>query len=37
MIFLIAVFIFHEPFGSEQAIAFGLIWAALGDVFLVDG
>jgi chloramphenicol-sensitive protein RarD len=28
-IFLIAVFIFREPFGVERAIAFGLIWAAL--------
>lgn len=29
IVFLIAVFIFKEPFGSSQAIAFGLIWAAL--------
>ncbi len=29
MIFLTAVFVFHEPFGSAQAIAFPLIWAAL--------
>jgi chloramphenicol-sensitive protein RarD len=29
MVFLIAVFIFHEPFGRAQAIAFGLIWTAL--------
>ncbi|HEY5819854.1 MAG TPA: EamA family transporter RarD [Mesorhizobium sp.] len=29
MVFLIAVFVFHEPFGTVQAIAFGLIWAAL--------
>lgn len=29
MVFLIAVFIFREPFGQTQAIAFGLIWAAL--------
>ena len=29
MIFLIAVFIFGEPFGRAQAIAFPLIWAAL--------
>ncbi len=29
MVFLIAVFIFHEPFGTIQAIAFALIWAAL--------
>jgi chloramphenicol-sensitive protein RarD len=28
-IFLIAVFVFREPFGVERAIAFGLIWAAL--------
>ncbi|MBR0556188.1 EamA family transporter RarD [Ciceribacter sp. L1K23] len=29
MIFLIAVFIFREPFGTARAIAFPLIWAAL--------
>ncbi|MBN9067708.1 MAG: EamA family transporter RarD [Rhizobiales bacterium] len=29
MIFAIAVFIFHEPFGMTDAIAFGLIWLAL--------
>jgi chloramphenicol-sensitive protein RarD len=29
MIFLIAVFVFREPFSSERAIAFVLIWAAL--------
>lgn len=29
MVFLIAVFVFHEPFGLHQAIAFGLIWTAL--------
>lgn len=29
IVFLIAVLIFHEPFGTIQAIAFGLIWAAL--------
>ncbi|MGC4025266.1 MAG: EamA family transporter RarD [Mesorhizobium sp.] len=29
MVFLIAVFIFHEPFGTAQAIAFALIWSAL--------
>ncbi len=29
MVFLIAVFVFHEPFGMVQAVAFGLIWAAL--------
>ncbi|MBX3575721.1 MAG: EamA family transporter RarD [Rhizobiaceae bacterium] len=28
-IFLIAVFIFREPFSTERAIAFALIWAAL--------
>jgi chloramphenicol-sensitive protein RarD len=27
--FLIAVFVFDEPFGSAQATAFGLIWLAL--------
>ncbi len=30
MIFFIAIFVFHEPFSSERAVAFGLIWAALG-------
>ncbi len=29
MIFLIAVFVFKEPFSTAKAIAFGLIWAAL--------
>ncbi|WP_027162679.1 EamA family transporter RarD [Mesorhizobium sp. WSM1293] len=29
MVFLIAVLIFDEPFGTIQAIAFALIWAAL--------
>ncbi|MGE6782101.1 EamA family transporter RarD [Ensifer adhaerens] len=29
MIFVIAVFVFHEPFGTAKLIAFGLIWAAL--------
>ncbi|MEP6564317.1 MAG: EamA family transporter RarD [Mesorhizobium sp.] len=29
IVFLIAVLIFNEPFGTTQAIAFGLIWAAL--------
>lgn len=29
MVFLIAVFVFGEPFGRAQAIAFALIWAAL--------
>ncbi|MDV4154433.1 MULTISPECIES: EamA family transporter RarD [Rhizobium] len=29
MIFLIAVFIFHEPFGMARMIAFPLIWAGL--------
>ncbi|TGQ95755.1 EamA family transporter RarD [Mesorhizobium sp. M8A.F.Ca.ET.208.01.1.1] len=29
MVFLIAVLIFDEPFGTTQAIAFTLIWAAL--------
>ncbi|QND65569.1 EamA family transporter RarD [Mesorhizobium loti] len=29
MVFLIAVLIFNEPFGTTQAIAFALIWAAL--------
>lgn len=29
MIFLIAVFVFHEPFGTAKLFAFGFIWAAL--------
>jgi len=29
MVFLIAVLIFNEPFGTAQAVAFALIWAAL--------
>ncbi|TIR46542.1 MAG: EamA family transporter RarD, partial [Mesorhizobium sp.] len=29
MVFLIAVLIFDEPFGTTQAIAFALIWTAL--------
>ena len=29
LVFLIAVFVFREPFGLAQAIAFGLIWVAL--------
>jgi chloramphenicol-sensitive protein RarD len=29
MIFIIAVFVFHEPFGTSKLIAFVLIWAAL--------
>ncbi len=29
MVFIIAVFAFDEPFGTAQAIAFALIWAAL--------
>jgi chloramphenicol-sensitive protein RarD len=29
MIFLIAVFVFHEPFGGARLIAFPLIWLAL--------
>jgi chloramphenicol-sensitive protein RarD len=29
LVFLIAVFAFHEPFGKAQAIAFALIWSAL--------
>jgi chloramphenicol-sensitive protein RarD len=29
MVFLIAVLVFHEPFGTTQAIAFALIWIAL--------
>jgi len=29
MIFVIAVFVFHEPFGTSKLIAFLLIWAAL--------
>jgi chloramphenicol-sensitive protein RarD len=29
MIFIVAVFVFHEPFNTIKLIAFGLIWAAL--------
>ncbi|NGO53989.1 EamA family transporter RarD [Allomesorhizobium camelthorni] len=29
MIFVIAIFIFHEPFSSTRAIAFAMIWTAL--------
>ncbi|NNH59659.1 EamA family transporter RarD [Rhizobium laguerreae] len=29
MIFLIAVFVFHEPFGTARMVAFPLIWAGL--------
>ncbi|TAU47705.1 EamA family transporter RarD [Rhizobium ruizarguesonis] len=29
MIFLIAVFVFHEPFGTARMLAFPLIWAGL--------
>lgn len=29
MIFVIAIFIFREPFSSERAVAFALIWVAL--------
>ena len=30
MIFLLAIFVFKEPFASTRFVAFGLIWAALG-------
>lgn len=30
LVFLIAVFLFREPFGGAQLVAFPLIWAALG-------
>ncbi len=29
LIFLVAVFAFHEPFSTHKAVAFGLIWAGL--------
>jgi chloramphenicol-sensitive protein RarD len=29
LIFVVAVFFFHEPFGTTDAVAFGLIWIAL--------
>jgi len=32
---LLGVFVFHEPFGAERWVAFGLIWLALG-IFSVD-
>ena len=28
-LFLIAIFLFREPFSAHRAAAFGLIWAAL--------
>ena len=31
-----AVWIYHEPFGVDQAITFGLIWSAVG-LYVVDG
>ncbi len=34
--FLLGVFMFNEPFGSVQAIGFGLIWTALA-VYAVEG
>jgi chloramphenicol-sensitive protein RarD len=32
---LLGVFVFHEPFGAERWVAFGLIWLALA-IFSVD-
>ena len=32
---LLGLFFFHEPFGAERGVAFGLIWAALG-IFSID-
>jgi chloramphenicol-sensitive protein RarD len=29
MIFLVAVFLFGEPFGTARMVAFPMIWAAL--------
>lgn len=29
IVFLLALFVFHEPFDATKAVAFGLIWAAL--------
>jgi chloramphenicol-sensitive protein RarD len=29
---LTAVFVYHEPFGADRAVTFGLIWLALGIV-----
>jgi len=29
MVFLIAVFVFAEPFGQARAVAFPMIWVAL--------
>ncbi|KAE8234965.1 hypothetical protein A4X03_0g9967, partial [Tilletia caries] len=29
MIFITAVFVFHEPFSMAKAVAFPLIWSAL--------
>ncbi|WP_461538535.1 EamA family transporter RarD [Spongorhabdus nitratireducens] len=30
VLFLIAVFVFHEPFSSDQYLSYGLIWGAVG-------
>jgi chloramphenicol-sensitive protein RarD len=29
IVFLLAIFVFHEPFSTVKAAAFALIWAAL--------
>ena len=29
MVFLVAIFVFQEPFSATKAVAFALIWAAL--------
>ncbi len=36
MIFLIAIFVFHEPLGTARMIAFPLIWAGPVPLQLVD-
>jgi chloramphenicol-sensitive protein RarD len=34
--FLLAIFVFHEPFTTERAVGFSLIWTALA-IYAVDG
>lgn len=34
--FLLGVIVYHEPFGSDQMVTFGLIWCALG-IFSWEG
>jgi chloramphenicol-sensitive protein RarD len=34
--FLLAIFVFHEPFTTERAVGFSLIWTALA-IYAIDG